>query len=79
MITEWNRTVVVSKVAAEGARSPVGPLTPTQTCGPPSSAWGLAPGLGEAVGTAPCRPLAGFRASCQGVLVTPGLGDRALD
>lgn len=56
---------------------------PTQALvAPPSSARRAAPGSrvpGQAVGKALCRPLPGFRASCGGVFVTPGLGDRALD
>ena len=31
------------------------------------------------MGKAPCRPFSGLRVSCGGVLVTPGLGERALD
>lgn len=31
------------------------------------------------MGKTPCRPFSGLRVSCGGVLVTPGLGERALD
>lgn len=31
------------------------------------------------MGKAPCRPFTGLGASCGGVLVSPGLGERALD